>query len=396
MDPNEKTEDQVPSMEDDFKEAGFEMPGEEKPNEEEEPPPSDKSGEEETEDDVPDIPKSRFFKADEEEDPNEEEEPPDDPNKGEEEEETDPPPENLSEDQKKNWRTLRDQNKKLSRELADLRKNRGQQSDPEEVRQLKEQNQQLSDRLRIVDLQSHPEFQKEFEQPRQDLRQQIGEILKEQGVEANIDDIVNKEGIEFAKALSEVSEEMPGYFQRRFEASMEKLQDLEGRRKSALEKSGEVMQGLAQKSQQEQQQILDKAWQQVSGDNGAILQKMEITDDMTDEERQAAESFNEDLGKIRDESARLAMEPAGAEEVATSAMKARMFDFQSKHVMPQLEREYKQAVKTIRQLSSALKKARGHSRSPGRSGGGKGGQTDEKYIQSDDFIRDALESGKEE
>lgn len=347
---------------------------------------------------TPDVPKSRFFKIDE---PDDEEDPPQDEEDGEDPDGKDGA-DDLTPDEKKqmeslspenqvNFRNMRAELKAARDELSRFKKSGAPAS--EESEQLKKQVQELSDRLRVVDLQNHPDYQEQFVKPANAIRSEIQEILKAQDIDGlDIDEIIGKEGIEFAKALSSASDEMSGYFQRKFESAMESLQGIEAKRKSALDKSGQLMEGLIQKSEQERQQIFNKVYEGMKEQAGQFLQGVEIPEGASDEERKEIEAYNDELKTIQSDALKMATAPASAEDVASSAIKARLFDLQARHVIPRIEKEFRDLVTLNRQLSQKLKSMQGIKRTPGSGSGqkGKGGEVDET---SDEYLRNLFAQG---
>ena len=298
--------------------------------------------------------------------------------------------EGVSEENRVNIRNIRTE---LKQAKAELEKLRSQPAGGEEVNNLRQQVKDLSDRLRVVDLQNHPDYQEQFVKPSEAIRSEIAEILQAQEIEGvNVNDIISKNGIEFAKALSAASEDMTGYFQRRFEAAVEKLHGIEQQRKSALETSGKVLEGLNQKSAQERQQIFDSTYSKVIGPAEGLLQPKEVDPSAPEDERAAIEAYNADLAALKENAMKLATQPASAEHVATSAVKAQLFDLMGKHVMPQVQKEFTELVKLNRQLVSRLKSAQGLKRAPapGSTRRDKGG-VDET---SDEFLKNLFPKQK--
>ncbi len=178
-------------------------------------------------------------------------------------------PENLA-----NWKTWREQAKK---EINEARNEKAALSaklktyetatpaDNEKTARLEARAKQLEDQLAIHDLKSHPDFRKQYVEPKQNALKEAAEIVAYN----------NKEGVDLAAILelpqkdfnakvSELTEGMNGMDATTVQSALRQAHKLTAEEKGALSKAGELKQQLAAKAAAEARQGFEEARTEVT------------------------------------------------------------------------------------------------------------------------------------
>jgi hypothetical protein len=242
---------------------------------------------------------------------------------------------------------------KLDKAEADLAKYRTNIPNPEEAEKLRAENKAALDRLALLDFQSHPEYRRNFVEPKQKVADQVKMLLTDNQIEGvDIDALVSKPRIEFAKAVSEIEGKMNSFDAGEFRASMRELAKLDQAAKAAVGTHQQMAEGLKQQSEARARQAFEsaysehKAWSPVP---------FKIEAGLEPEKAAALEEFNKAASQIRVNAERYAFSPSDEKTSSSIALKAAQFDFYVRHGFPQMAQDYKAAKETIAELSAQLK-----------------------------------------
>lgn len=263
--------------------------------------------------------------------------------------------------------------------LAEAEKRNGSAPTTPEIEKLRAEHKAFSERLSIVDLQNHPDYVRQFGEPKTKLVTGINTVLADNKVDgADIASLVGKPRADFMKSANELAEKLPDYERPAFMADMRQLYTLEGEAKAALGKAGEVGALLQKKGEQSAKAAFEETWKSL--DFGEALNPMEIPADASAEDRAALEAYNKAVGGIRTNAEQIAFGRTDERGASLTATKAATFDFLREHAIPRMEAEFAKAATLVSDLTkeiAALKAARAGGGSDG--GGGNDSTAEESH-----------------
>lgn len=250
-----------------------------------------------------------------------------------------------------------------------------------EMEKLRAEHKALSDRLAIVDIQNHPDYVRQFVEPKNKILAGVSSVLADNKVEGvDVASLLGKPRPEFARAVSEIAAKLPAFEQSAFLADMRQLHTLDAEAKSQLSKSGELAAALQRKSEETHRAAFAETWKTLdfTPDN---LPALEIPAEATAEERAAMEAYNAGIANMRTSAEQIAFGKMDEKGVAATATKAAAFDFIRTHAIPRMEAEHNKAVDLIQTLTAELQALKASRRGGGGSGidTGAGADADESH-----------------
>ena len=87
--------------------------------------------------------------------------------------------------------------------------------------ELEQQNRQYSERLKVLDLKSHPEFTEKYLAPANRAKAALGEVAKSDELELDVEELVGLKGKALNTAVSGVMEKMTPYARVRFQSALD-------------------------------------------------------------------------------------------------------------------------------------------------------------------------------
>lgn len=216
------------------------------------------------------------------------------------------------------------------------------------------------DRLAIVDLQNHPDFTRQFVEPKTKALATASEVLaynNKEGVE--LASLLGKPMKDFNAAVSEFTKDMNTADAATVAMALREARTLHASEQSALAKSGELRSQLQAKSAQEQK----RAFETVATEITSTLKKMEITDTMDAAEKQSAAAYNQRLDTMRASAEKRAFGVVSSADVARMAFESEQVTLFREHVIPGLERRFASQNQVIAELRTQLEAVKG-ARSP--------------------------------
>lgn len=242
---------------------------------------------------------------------------------------------------------------KEKKSAEELNKYREVTADPTEVNRLKEEHRKALDRLALLDYQSHPEYRKNFVEPREQLKAQVAQILADNGVEGvDIDGMLSKPRGEYAKAMSDLEDRLNSYDAGEIRATMRDLQKITEASKSAVGKYSEMAQALKQQSEIKSRQAFEEV---VKENKSWMLKPYEIPEGIDPDEKQQLEDFNKAVAQVKGQAERYAFTPSDEKTSAALAFKAAQYDLYTNHAIPRMVKDYQDAKATIAELTEKLK-----------------------------------------
>lgn len=250
---------------------------------------------------------------------------------------------------------------KAAQEAADLRKQleqarAGVTPDTVEIERLRTEHKAAMDRLMVLDLQNHPDFTKQYVEPRKHALAQAKEVLDYNERSApDLSGLLAKPLKEFNAEISALTKDMNSADATTVVASLRQARELHAREQSALSKSGELHQQMQQRTQQAQK----AAFESVVKDVLPNFTERAIADTMSAEEKAEASAYNESVRSLRSNAEKLAFGKLDERAVADLALKGAAMDHMVRHAVPFLERHVASQNQIISSLRAELAALRG-------------------------------------
>lgn len=252
-----------------------------------------------------------------------------------------------------------------------------------EVARLKAEHKAALDRLAILDLQNHPDFTRQYTQPKKTALATASEVLAYNGKEGiDLAPLLGKPMKDFNAAVSEYTKDMNSADAATVAVALREARGLHAKESEALSKSGELHQQLQAKAAAEQK----AAFESVSAEVIPNFMKREITAEMTPEAKASAEAYNKSIEGLRQRAESRAFGKVTERDVATMAYKEQALDHMVTHAIPMLESHISSQNAIIAELTEQLAAVKG-TRSPGALAGDHQGQEAPKTVK--DLIRGA-------
>jgi hypothetical protein len=229
-----------------------------------------------------------------------------------------------------------------------------------EVEKMKSDLKAMSERVLLTDLQSHPDFQRQFTQPKAQAITAAAEILTSQKVEGvDLQKLLALPRAEFAKQVSEVAAKLPSFDATEFSAQMRQAYTLTQSESQALTKSHDTYAAI-QKNQTEQGvAAFNRAMEKVGGEVTKLLVKVTPPTGATAELVEQINAYNADIDALQGKARKLALEPSSPDEVAVSAIKAAAYDFHIKQALPKILGEYQNLQRAYAEKVAELEAVKG-------------------------------------
>ena len=277
-------------------------------------------------------------------------------------------------------REIRDKLAVRERELAETRaelekvKSGAAPVETPELLKLREEHAAMGKRLMVLDLQSHPDFQREFVAPRSVAETEARNILEAHGVDADIDALLNKDPVEFRKGLSAIAAKLPTALdQSDFAQVMRQAHGLRLRANDAITKAGDLGKALREKTMNGYKASFENTFQRVVGAQN--IKELTLPPGEPPETVAVIDSYNSAYRGLRAQAEKIALGASNPDDISSASVKAALYDFQMEHAMPILQRALKARADRCTQLEGELAaiKARNPNRDirgvPGAGGG---------------------------
>ncbi len=238
-------------------------------------------------------------------------------------------------------------------------------ADQADAVRLKAELKEAHDRLAVLDLQSHPDFTKQYVAPQKKALAEAQSLIADYGIEGapELSSLLGKPRVEFSKTVSELAAKMPLADQAAFMANMRDAYRLDGEAKTALKNSGELASQLQAKSAQAQRKAFDAAMSDFEGK----VKPRTVPENASAEERAEVEDFNQALSALRTTAEKNAFGKLGDREVAEVSAKAAALDLVALKVIPTMDRHIAKQNKMISDLVAELAAIKGSKSTPSAS-----------------------------
>lgn len=221
----------------------------------------------------------------------------------------------------------------------------------EDVAKLKSDLQAAHDRLAVVDLSAHPDFQKQFIEPKKKAVSEATMLLTDNAKEVpDMQALLGLPRPEFAKRVSEMAAEMPAFDQGSFVNAMRTAYQVEGDSKGALSRASELRAGLEQKTAAQQREAFEATFSTFQTN----LKPLSAPDGATADERAEVEDYNRAMASIRPSAEKYAFGSMDAKGVAELAARGAGLDFIVQKAVPRMQKEYAKSQQLIADLTAEL------------------------------------------
>jgi hypothetical protein len=219
------------------------------------------------------------------------------------------------------------------------------------IAELETANKTYSERLRILDVKSHPDFQKQFVVPRDTAISTLKKIVTDEEVlDVNIDQLLSLRGKKLNEAVSSVLEKLTPFSQGAFSAEVRKVLGLEEAAAQTLAQSEEFL-------KQHQTQSLSRnraAFDRVSKEFNGFFVPQVVDPKATPEQKVEAEKYNAAIADTAKLAEQLAFGTVDDTTAARMAHESANFRFLTVHALPKLGGMIVERDARIAELESQL------------------------------------------
>lgn len=202
--------------------------------------------------------------------------------------------------------------------------------------ELEAQNKQFSERLKVLDLRSHPEFVSKYVQPAEQAKQAMAAIAKSDEAQVNVDDLLSLKGKALNTAVSEAMDQMTPYARVKFQASLDAYFAAQAGADEALTKADEALKAMKTTNGAKSRASFDA----VAGSYKDAFLPAQVDDKAADADKAAAASYNEALAKIATQAEQYAFGQIDDKGVADLSHKAALYEFTMSHGIPRIAALY--------------------------------------------------------
>lgn len=243
-----------------------------------------------------------------------------------------------------------------------------------EVERLKKEHQIALDRLAILDVQNHPDFTRQYVEPKKKALAEAAEVLGYTGKDGvDFASLLAKNPKDFSAAVSEITKDMNQMDATTVQTSLRSAYKLSSEEKSALSKSSELQQQIQQREAQRAKAAFEETWNGLALKDG-LMPQIEIPADADENEKVEIQRMNTAFAGARAKAEAYAFGKLDERGVANIAQKAALLDVHINTVIPRMNTEY-QKVRAERDLLLKEMKAIRASKNPGSFTGDSGKST---------------------
>ncbi len=225
-----------------------------------------------------------------------------------------------------------------------------------EIERLRTEHKAAVDRLAILDIQNHPDFSRQYTQPKKAALATAAEVIAyNEKTAPDMVALLTKPMKEFNATVSELTKDMNSADAATVAQSLRQARELQTQEQAALSSSSELRTQLQAKTQLEQK----RAFEAVAAEVVPHFAKRDITDGMSPEERQSVLDYNQSVETLRTRAEAQAFGKVSERDVATMAFKSAAMDHLVTHAVPYLERYAASQNAIIANLTAELQSLRG-------------------------------------
>ncbi len=270
-------------------------------------------------------------------------------------------PEGMSKANKAHWDKLREASQKQINE----EKNRAAAlaaklktyetatpADTERATRLEAQLKEAQDSLAVYNLKSHPDFKRQYVEPKEKALSEAKMLLADNGVSDAPDmaALLAKPRVDFAKTVSELASKLPAFDQGSLVASMREAYRLHGEENNALSRSAEMNQQLASKAAAQARQGFEES----KNEFVTRIQELAIPEGADEAKVAEVTAFNKARQEALQEMEKMTFGKMTEREVAAVAARAATTNLFAHHVLPAVQRELKRSNELLAEATAEL------------------------------------------
>lgn len=222
--------------------------------------------------------------------------------------------------------------KELEKLAAEGGSKKADEASAARIKELEAKIQDYDSKLKAHDLKSHPEFQQKFVVPRQNAIDEIKQALELEGHEADVDKVLALEGKAFVTAVSEILGNLSEFNKLTVDHAFRTAKKLSVEESKALANVDQLREQYKEQFSARARQSFD----QVTANYQDSLAELAVPDDSPEEDKQAAQAYNDALSKVTKKAEALAFGSINETQAADMAHKAARFEFLVEHAIPHL------------------------------------------------------------
>ncbi len=246
-----------------------------------------------------------------------------------------------------------------------------------ELEKLRAEHKAAMDRIAVLDLQSHPDFKRQFQEPKTKALAEVNEILTYSGKEGvDLAGLLGKDRKAFSAAVTEMTKDLNPMDATTVQTALRDAYRLTGEEKAALANSGELRTKMQQQAESQTRQVFDEVSANL-GPIGEFLVTLDVPDGATAEEKQEIADYNQSVTGIKSHVEKTVFGPTNEKSMAVLGWKAGTLDFLLNKGIPRMEKTYASVLsenEALRRELAAVKGVKGGgpiSGDPGKGGGAK-------------------------
>lgn len=271
-----------------------------------------------------------------------------------------PEPKDMSPENLGNWKTWREQAKK---EITDERKARealaaqlevykkATPADSEKATRLEAQLKQAHDELAVYNLKGHPDFVKQYVEPKRNALKEAGEIVAYNGKEGvDLAAILELPQKDFNAKVSELTKDMNGMDATTVQSALRQAHKITADEKGALSKAGELKQQLESKAAM----VARQAFEEGKTEFTTRIPEFAIPEGASETKIAEINAYNKARAEALAEAERFTFGKMSEREVAGVATRAASLNLMAHHVLPAVQRDLKAATALNQELAAEL------------------------------------------
>lgn len=199
--------------------------------------------------------------------------------------------------------------------------------------ELEAQNKAFSERLKVLDLKSHPEFHARYVAPSEQAKLAMATIAKGDEVEVNLDEVLSLKGKALNKEISDVMERMTPYARVKFQASLDAYFTAQAGAEQAMSQADEALKAM---------KTSGGARSRASFDEVATTYRDSFLAAPVDEKAPDASAieYNKALSQVAGTAEKYAFGALDDRGAADLAHKAALYEFTMSHGIPRIASLY--------------------------------------------------------
>lgn len=239
--------------------------------------------------------------------------------------------------------------------------------------ELETQNKAFSERLKVLDLKSHPEFHSRYVAPAEQAKMAMANIAKSDEVEVNLDEVLSMKGKALNKEVSDVMERMTPYARVKFQASLDAYFAAQSGAEQALAQADEALKTMKTTGGARSRASFDE----VAGGYKDAFLPAQIDEKAPDADKAAATGYNEALSKISTQAEKYAFGSLDDKGAADLAHKAALYEFTMSHGIPRIAALYNaELAKSAARIAELETQVKGLTAASPQVGSGSGAPTE--------------------